>query len=36
MLENKDVPTDIPTSNALYEMWLEQNGKRHGVRRNDE
>lgn len=35
MVENREVPTDIPTSNKMYEMWLETIGDKRGVRQNE-
>jgi len=35
MLENKEVATDIPTSNKLYERWIEMQGDRPGIRQDD-
>ena len=35
MYENKEVPTDIPTSNKLYELWLEKQKDRPGLRQDD-
>ena len=33
--ENKEPVTDIPTSNKLFELWLEQQGDRPGIRQDD-
>ena len=35
ILENKEPVTDIPTSNKLFELWLEQQGDRPGIRQDD-
>ena len=35
MYENKEVPTDIPTSNKLYELRLEKQKDRPGIRQDD-
>jgi len=35
LLDNHETPMDIPTSNKMYEMWLERLGDRPGIRRND-
>jgi hypothetical protein len=35
MVRNKDKPTDIITSNAMYEYWLETQADRPGLRRDD-
>lgn len=35
MLENKTPVRDIPTSNKLFELWIEKQGDRPGVRQND-
>ena len=35
MLEDKEMPTDIPTSNKLYELWLEKQRDRPNIRRDD-
>jgi hypothetical protein len=35
MLENKTPVRDIPTSNKLFELWLEKQGDRPGVRQDD-
>ena len=35
MLENKEVPTDIPTSNKLFELWKEKMSDRPGVRQSE-
>lgn len=32
MMENKERVTDIPTSNKLFELWLEKQGDRPGLR----
>ena len=32
MMENKERVTDIPTSNKLFELWLEEQGDRPGLR----
>jgi len=33
--ENKEPVTDIPTSNKLFELWLEQQGDRPGIRQDE-
>jgi len=35
ILENKETVSDIPTSNKLFELWLEQQGDRSGLRQDD-
>ena len=35
MLEKRMVPTDIPTSNKMYEMWLEKLGEKPGLRQDE-
>ena len=35
MYENKEEATDIPTSNKLYEYWLEKQSDRPGIRQDD-
>lgn len=35
MMENKERVTDIPTSNKLFELWLEKQGDRPGLRKDD-
>ena len=35
MYESGEKPTDIPTSNKLYEMWLEKQADRPGIRQDD-
>ena len=35
MMENKEMPTDIPTANKLYELWLEKQRDRPNIRRDD-
>lgn len=35
ILENKEAVTDIPTSNKLFELWLEKQGDRPGIRQDD-
>ena len=32
MLENKEVPTDIRTSNKLFDLWKEKQSDRPGIR----
>lgn len=35
ILENKEPVTDIPTSNKLFELWLEKQADRPGIRQDD-
>jgi len=35
MLANNEGSNEIPTSNKIFEMWLEKLGERPGVRRED-
>jgi len=35
MLENNILATDIPTSNKMYDAWLEKQGDRPGIRQDD-
>jgi len=35
MLERREVAKDIPTSNKMYEMWLENLGQKPGLRQED-
>ena len=34
-MENKEPVTDIPTSNKLFELWLEKQADRPGIRQDD-
>ena len=33
--ESGEAVSDIPTSNKLFELWLEQQGDRAGIRQDD-
>jgi len=35
MLERGEVASDIPTSNKMYELWLEKLGDKPGLRQDD-
>ena len=35
IMENKEPVYDIPTSNKLFELWLEKQGDRPGIRQDD-
>ena len=35
MLETGEVPTDIPTSNKLFDLWKEKMADTPGAHRND-
>lgn len=35
ILENNTPVRDIPTSNKLFELWLEKQGDRAGIYQND-
>lgn len=35
IMENKEPVTDIPTSNKLFELWLEKQADRPGIRQDD-
>ncbi len=34
-LANKERPDNIPESNKMYDLWLEKQGDRPGVRQDD-
>ena len=34
-MENKEEPESIPESNKMFELWLEKQGDRPGLRQDD-